>query len=146
MGDRRSHSFIGSVLDDPQDLLLYLDRDVSDLIKEQCPALCFLESSFPCLVGPGERTLFITEQLAFYECGCEGGAVDGHEVLLPAPGQIVQPAGRHLLSASALSDDKDTPVHSGGIGYAVLEIEENFGFTDVTVLVAAHVVNITTKW
>ena len=58
----------------------------------------------------------------------------------------MQPACRHFFSASALSDDKDAPVDRRGIGDALLEIEENFGFAYVTVLVAAHVVKYTTIW
>ena len=84
MGDGRTDTLVCPVLYDPENLLLDLDRDVSDFIQEQCPALGFLESSLPCLVRPGERALLIAEQLAFYECGSKGGTVDGHQVLLPA--------------------------------------------------------------
>jgi hypothetical protein len=57
----------------------------------------------------------------------------------------VQSACSHFLSASALSYDEHAAVHGCGIGYALLEIEENFGFAYVTVFELRHVVKFTIK-
>ena len=52
-------------------------------------------------------------------------------------------AGGHLLSASALADDQNAAVNGRGIGNALLEVQEDLGFTNIAVVISCHVVKFT---
>ena len=69
MRNRGSDPFIGSVFDDPENLLLDLHGDVSDFVQKQGSALSLLEAALSGLVCSGEGSLLVAEEFAFDQCG-----------------------------------------------------------------------------
>ena len=125
MGYRGADTLVGAVLDDPEDFLLDLHGDVSYFIQKQCTALRLLEAALAGLVGTGEGALLVPEELAFDECWGKGSTVYGDQILLPAFREVVESAGGHFLSASALAYDQNAAVNGRGICNALLEVEKD---------------------
>ena len=71
-----THAFESSVLEDAKQLGLHSERHFADFVEEQGSPLGEFEPAFFLAVGPGERTAFVAEELAFQQVLGECGAVD----------------------------------------------------------------------
>ena len=78
-----------SFLQDAQQLDLNLRQQIADLVQEDCPAIGQFETPQPRRCRAGERSLFMTEQLALDERRRQRGAVDADQRLGAAPATVV---------------------------------------------------------
>ncbi len=139
MGDRGADPLIGAVLDDAEDLLLHLEGDEADLIEEERTPLCFLESPLAGLLGTGEGTLLVAEELGLDQGGREGRAVHGDQILLPPGREEVQAPGGDLLAAAPLADEQHRSVHRRRTAELALELEEDLALPQrLLVMPSAH--------
>src|SRR5262249_56912488 len=110
-----SHASYRSLLEDPKQLRLRGERHLPDLVQEQGPALGGLDQA--CLGGTrsGERSSFVSEQLALEERLLELGAVQGDEG--PGPGgTAVKLGGQDALAPPRLAGDQDAdPARRGPV-------------------------------
>ncbi len=58
-----AHTLDGVLLEEAQEINLQIQRQIANLIQEQCPAFGGFNPSFLALLGTGERSFFVTEQL-----------------------------------------------------------------------------------
>ena len=96
----------GALLDDTQELHLHRQRHVADLVEEYGAALCQLEAPLPRADRPGERTLFVAEQLAFEQISGYGSAIDRHERLGAPVRIVVDVSGDDLLAGTGFPEDE----------------------------------------
>src|SRR5690606_32040983 len=94
-------------LQDAQEFHLRGGREISDLVQEDRAALGELEATFAGRDGAGERTAFVTEQLALEDRLGQRRAVHLDEWLALAIGRLVDRLGDELLAGSALAPDED---------------------------------------
>src|SRR6185436_1900167 len=88
-------------------LRLHLGFERPDLVQEQRAALRELESAGLPLVGAGERTFFVTEQLGLDEGVADRRRVHGDERLVAAWAHAMDRARNQLLAGTALAGDQD---------------------------------------
>src|SRR5436309_7173668 len=75
----RSQSLDHTLLENPEELDLSGPRQAGDLVQEQCPAVCGLETPDPQARGPREGPFLVSEQPRLHQSLRAGGAVDGPE-------------------------------------------------------------------
>ena len=110
-----------AVFQHPQQLHLDRQRDVGHLVKKQRAAVGLLQQSLASLLGPGERSPGMAEQLAFGQRRAQRRHVDRHERPVAAVAVLVDRAGDKLLARAALAanmharlggrDDRDSLEH-----------------------------------
>src|SRR5262249_22318492 len=66
-------------LENPQQGELRVEGQIADLVEEDRAAVGELEPADAAGQCPGERALFVAEQLRSDQCGRDGGAVHAHE-------------------------------------------------------------------
>src|SRR5262249_30201646 len=101
-----------AVLEHVQELGLKPQRHLTDLVEQQGALIRRLELPGLLAVGPGERSLLVTEQLRLEELAGKGGTIHLQELSLSARRCLVNGPGDHFLADSALP----SPQHGGG-GY-----------------------------
>ncbi|OPX95904.1 MAG: hypothetical protein A4E58_01940 [Syntrophorhabdus sp. PtaB.Bin006] len=69
------------LLKDPQEGLLYYQRQLSYLIKKECSPVRLLNEAFPCAVGTSESPSFMTKKHAFHQVFRYGCTVYYHKTL-----------------------------------------------------------------
>src|SRR5262249_60200288 len=82
-------------------------RQLADLVEKQRSAVRELEASDVPPVGPGERPLFVTEELALEESFGQRAAVDRHEGSGRARRSFVDRPGDLLLAGTRLAHQQD---------------------------------------
>src|SRR5690606_11019461 len=85
----RSHPYHFTLLQDPQQLDLHIQRQVADLIKKQRAAIGRLEPSNLAAGGAGKGAPFVDEQFALYQGFRKSPAVYGHEGFLAATAETM---------------------------------------------------------
>ena len=101
-----AHRLELSLLEDPQQLDLGLQRQLADLVEEDRAASGQLEPAHASIDRPGEGTLDVTEELALHETRRDGAAVHLHErSMLPATLGVDRPRDQ-LLAGSGLAGDE----------------------------------------
>ena len=76
--------FEGPCLENPQQLDLGLQGDISNFVKEQGAAVGQFETSYAVAMGTGECSFDVSEQFTFQQAGAEGGAVYPHKRAIPS--------------------------------------------------------------
>ena len=104
-----------AVLEDVEQLGLKRGMEVADLVEEDCSAVRRLELADLELVGAGEGTALVTEELALQELAWHGGAVDLHERPGPADGAVVDRACDQLLARPGLAGHEYGDIDAGGL-------------------------------
>ena len=92
-----------ALLDRTQQLALHRQRQVADLIEEQCAALSGLKKPGSILGCTGERALSVAEELRFEQLLRDRTAVDRDEGLVSARADLVQRARNQLLAGARLA-------------------------------------------
>ena len=75
-----------ALLEDAQQLRLRLSGRFADLVEKERPAVGELEHAHVLLVGAGERSPLVPEELALQERLGDGVAVEGDELAAPRAG------------------------------------------------------------
>lgn len=101
-------------LDDAQQHLLHIGRDVADLVEEDGAAFGGLEDADAVFVGTGEAPFFEAEEPRFEQIVAQRGAVDRLEGHVPARRMAVDKTGQVLLTGTAFPQDEHGRVHSRG--------------------------------
>src|SRR5207245_9389745 len=92
-----------ALLEYPQELGLELGPQGADLVEEERAALRELELAKLALVGAGERTLLVAEQVGLDESLGDRRRVDGDEGPLAPRALMVDGPGDELLAGTALA-------------------------------------------
>src|SRR3990172_2587369 len=95
------------LLENAKYLLLKVDPQVADLVKEQRPAVRKLELSFFNFNGPGKRSFHVAEQFALDQVLGNRRAVHGNEQALRPEAVVMDPLREEFLSRAGLAGDKD---------------------------------------
>jgi hypothetical protein len=66
----------------------------------------------------------VAEELRLNEGGGQNRTIEGHQIGLPPPGQIVQALGGELLPGPPLAHDEDGAIHRGRTGEMLLKREK----------------------
>ena len=103
-----------ALLQDAQQFRLQLQRHFADLVEKRDAPFRGAKHAQGGAQGPGERTAFVAEQLAFGKRCRECRAVDRHEGLHCPRTADVQHAGPDFLSRARLARDQDRAFHFGG--------------------------------
>ena len=91
---------------DAEELGLDRQGELADLVEEEGAAVGELEAAAPLLLGPGEGSALVAEELALDDGLGQRGAVDRDEGALGAARALVEGAGDELLARSALAGDE----------------------------------------
>ena len=102
-----------------EDIPLLAERHVGDLVEEQRPALGQLEAAGAIVLGVGEGTAHVAEQLALEDPLADAAGVDRHEGATLALGGGVQPARHHRSrQPGAEHEEADAPVAGHSVSAA----------------------------
>jgi len=94
------------VLEHAQQLGLEPQRQLTDLVQKDGALAGLFETAGLGLVGAGEGTLLIAEQLRFQEIFRNGGAVDLDEGVVLAVGQVVDDAADQCLARAGFTQQQ----------------------------------------
>ena len=95
------------ILEDPEQLGLKLQRQLSDFVEKNGPGTSYLEQTALEIPRVGESAGLVPEQLALEEGLRNRGAVDGNERLGGARARGVDTAREQLFSGPRLADEKN---------------------------------------
>ena len=96
-----------------QEARLQLRRHVTDLVKKESSPISLFKQTYPTLVRPCERALFVPEQLRFQELGRYGGCVKGHKGSIGSRGVLMQRSSHQLFAGSRLPHDEHRHAGAG---------------------------------
>ena len=91
-----------------------IERHVADLVEEQRAVVGQLEAAGLAIVRAGERALLVAEDFRLEQRVGQRRAVDGLEVLGPAPRQLVDHARDDFLARAGRAEDQHRDVGLGG--------------------------------
>src|SRR3972149_2469690 len=96
----------GTLFEDPKELRLGGNGDLGNLVQEKGPPIGLLDLSRPSAVGPGERSLFVPEELRLAKAFRDGGTVEGEgRAVLPFPPPVERPCDQ-FLAGTAFSENE----------------------------------------
>ena len=101
-------------------LHLQFQRHLADFVEEDGAAVGQLEAADLPGIGPGERTLFPAEELAFDQGRRQGRAVDRYHRPVLAGAAAVDGARHHSLAGAGLAQEQNGRIH----GRHLLDLEE----------------------
>jgi hypothetical protein len=101
------------LLQDAQKLHLRGERQIGDLVEEECPSVGRLEPPGPARKCARERTLLVPEELTLDERGGERAAVDGDEGRARPQAAVVHVSRDDLLSGASLARNEDGRARRG---------------------------------
>ena len=107
---RASQSFEFPLLEDPQQLGLHVQRNVTDLVEKERAAVPQFEPAGPARRGPGERALLVPEQFALEESRRERRHAHPDERAFASGTEIVNRARDQLLAGPGLAEEQDGAV------------------------------------
>jgi hypothetical protein len=94
------------VLQDPEQLRLQRQGNVSNFVEKQSPSVRHVETANFLGERSGESALFVSKKFAFEQVKRDGSTIQLHE-RAPAPwADIVNGAGDQLLTCTRLSEDQ----------------------------------------
>ncbi|RMW17123.1 hypothetical protein ALO97_05609 [Pseudomonas syringae pv. tagetis] len=105
--------FKGSLLKDAQQLDLQIDRHAFHFIEKQraiVGVFYFADAPFACA---GKGIGFVPEDLRLEQAFCQPAAIEGYELAVLAPTEVMQAARDELLASTGLAFDKHI---GGGVG------------------------------
>src|SRR5437870_7104605 len=111
-----------ALLEYPQELGLELGPQGADLVEEERAALRELELAKLALVGAGERTLLVAEQVGLDESLGDRRWVDGDEGLLAPRALMVDGPRDELLAGTALAGDQHGRRRAGDLRDEAVEL------------------------
>src|SRR5206468_5480506 len=94
------------VLEHVEQLSLQTQRHLADLVEEERPLMSKLEFAGLATMCPRERSLLVPEQLRFEQFRGQRRAIDLHEGLVQAAGDLVDGPGYHFLAHPALTSEE----------------------------------------
>jgi hypothetical protein len=94
-------------LNDPEKAWLQFERQLADLVQKHGAPIGQLESTDLRRIGPGERSAFAAEQLAFDERCRQGRAVDDDERPVAAGAEMVDSSGQKFFAGSCFTAQED---------------------------------------
>src|ERR1700758_2467106 len=80
-----SHSFVRFLLEDPEQLTLHFQRDLTDLVKEQGSAGRGLEATYPVPNRASKRPSDVTEEFAFIQFSWDTSAINLNQRFVSSP-------------------------------------------------------------
>ena len=96
-------TLIFAVFQHSQQLGLEFQRQLADLVKEQCALCGIFKKTGLCACCTGEGALAVTEQGGFDQCGGNGGAVERLEWRARLASQFLYGGSHQLLAATRFS-------------------------------------------
>ena len=122
--DRRArtqaHHF--TLLQNPQQFHLHVQRQIADLIEEQRAAIGRFKPAGLVGGSTGERAFFMAEQFAFHQGFGKRTAIHRHKGLTPATAQIVDMPCDQFLAGAGLANDQGV----GFTGGQALDTRQQF--------------------
>src|SRR5437867_9315728 len=97
-------------LDRPQQLRLTAQPHLAHLIEKQRPAVRHLKDAQLAVIGAGERTALMPEQLVLEKVIGQRCAVEGEEFLTPTKTEGMDVASNHFLADPTLATEQDIRV------------------------------------
>ena len=94
------------LLEHAQQLHLRIERQLTDLVEEDCAAVGDLEPADALVDGAGEGALDVAEQLALDQPRSDRAAVDLDQRPVAARAAAVHARGEELLAGAGLADDQ----------------------------------------
>ena len=119
-----AHRVNGSLLQNTQQLDLHVQRQVADLVQENCSAVGQLKATHPVCHSACESAFAVAEQLALEQILGDGRAVDGHKIAVFAQRLVVQCPCHQLLARTAFAGDQH---RGGGVGDERYHVTNRFG-------------------
>ena len=104
-----------TLLQHAQEFHLQADGHALDLIQEQRAALGIFNEANAALLGVGEGTCFVSEQLTVDEILRKRSAIDRHKTRLAAAAALVQSARDNFLAGPSLAMDKHSRIGASHI-------------------------------
>jgi hypothetical protein len=101
-----AQAFEFTLLQYAQQLGLQLQRNITDLIQEECALISQLEATDPLRDRAGEGAPFVSEDLAFQQTAGNGRTVEFDERSILARTAAVDRASNELLPRSCLAQTK----------------------------------------
>ena len=92
-----------SAFQHPQQFGLQCHGHIANLIQKQGAAVGLGQQAFFGLVGTGEGTLGVTEQLTLQQGVRDGGTVDHHQRPTGTVGHIVNAPGHHIFATTGFA-------------------------------------------
>src|SRR5215510_946586 len=125
-----SHGIKFTLLQYAQKFSLKRSRHIPDFIQENRSFMSLAEQSFRASVGAGERTFFMTEELAF-EQGCrQSRTVDGHKGFVSSTARQMDCFGNYFLARTALTLQKYSGFGAGDARDHIQDPSHSFAFRD----------------
>ena len=125
-----SHTDDLFLLQDAEQSRLQVQRQIIDLVDEQCAAGGAFDVAVVFAHGAGESSPFVPEQLALQERSRKRGAVQRHEGTVTARTQIMEGTRNQFLSRAAFAADQDRVVPRGDEAYRLRELAHRGGIAD----------------
>ena len=110
LGSRAAEAFELALLQNPQQLGLHFERDVTDLVEEQRAAVRQFEPASPARDRAGERALLVSEQFALEQAGGQRRRVHPDERPLAPRTEVVDRARDQLLAGARFAEDQHRAV------------------------------------
>src|SRR6516164_2716648 len=95
-----------SRLEYPEQLHLHALVEFPQFVEKERPPVGNFNQTFAWRIGPGERSLAVSEELAFDEVLRERPAVDCDERHVAPSTELVNPSGDQLFAGSGLAEDQ----------------------------------------
>jgi hypothetical protein len=102
------------LLQNPEDLDLSGEWELTHFVKENCAFRRSLEASGLPAVGAGEGAALVAEQLTLNEPFVKSTAVDTDEWSTGTIGVTMKRGGDELLASATLAEDQDWRISGGG--------------------------------
>src|SRR5262249_4050464 len=115
-GRRTAYALELALLQDAQELGLYGQRQLADLVEEQRAGRGQLEAPRLLAVGARERAALVAEELRLQQRLGQGGAVDGQEGTVGPAARGVNRARDDFLAGAALAGDQHGGLRRGHLG------------------------------
>ncbi|MBS1272274.1 MAG: hypothetical protein MAGBODY4_01414 [Candidatus Marinimicrobia bacterium] len=94
----------------PEQFRLCLQRELRDLIQENCAAVSMFKQPFFRPVGAGESPFFVPEQFTFNQICGDAAAVNRHKVFVPSGTVIMQVRCHQFFASAGLAINEHTRV------------------------------------
>src|ERR1700746_1118691 len=93
------------LLQDPQQLGLQSQGQISDFIQKEGPCIGHFEAAHFLSESPSERAFLVREEFAFQQVKRNGGAIQLNERTSAASADVVNGPGDQLLTRTCLAED-----------------------------------------
>ena len=119
-----------ALLEDPKGFGLGGQRHLPDLVEKDGPLIRQLEEPTSRIDCTRERSLFVSEKLAFQECLGEGGNVHGDERSMAPRREVMDSSCDQLLAGSRFTGDQHRGPYRRKLHHTLQGLFDRVGFAD----------------